>query len=164
MKKEYELLYKVVKNFEGMQKIDVFDMMHKLEILLFYAPSPVTRESIKNIINADIDENYDIDPFHFTLLPNGNFCNFIGSNDWIHIYKEVKKGIGKLSMFDSYYFKTKHAPLELVKLTKCNLLENFKSTAEEVDILDFLNKNHNIKKSVFIDKLLLLDLYSLENY
>ncbi|MBW1295230.1 hypothetical protein [Aquimarina litoralis] len=157
MKQEQQLLYKVMRNFEGMQKIEVFDLLHRIEVLLFYAKSPLQAEHLKRIINSDFDEEKEIDPFGFTILPNGNFCEFEGSNSWIHIYKETKRGINKLSPFTSYYFKTKYAPLELLKLTKKNLLENVQNTPHQSIITEFLNK-HKISKKDAIGNILLLGL------
>jgi len=93
MKQEHQLLYKVMRNFEGMQKIEAFDLLHRMEVLLFYAKSPLQLDHIKQIITDGIQQGSDIafDPFGFTILPNGNFCEFEGSNEWIHIYKEKKE-------------------------------------------------------------------------
>jgi len=149
MKNEHQQLYNVMRNFEGMQKIEAFDLLHRMEILLFYAKSPLRSDHLKQIITADMDRenNVDVDPFQFTILPNGNFCEFIGSNDWIHIYKETKRGLSVCNPFARYYFKTKYAPLELLKLTKNNLLENVAGTSKELTIEDFLRTNTVAKKN-----------------
>ena len=107
MKKEQKLLYKVMCHFEGMQKIEVLDLLHRIEVLLYYAKSPINSQRLKEIITYNMDQELDIDPFGFTILPNGNFCEFVGSNDWIHIYKEVKRGFGSWNPMTTYYFKTK---------------------------------------------------------
>ena len=146
MKQEQQLLYKVMRNFEGMQKIEVFDVLHRIEVLLFYAKSPLKLEHLKRIIASDIDQETNVDPFGFTILPNGNFCEIEGSNDWIHIYKETKRGISKWSPFTTYYFKTKYAPLELLKLTKKNLLENVQNTPHQFEVANFLDTQKVTKK------------------
>jgi len=158
IRNEHEHLFKVMRNFEGMNKLDVFDILHKIEILLFYTKSPITRESIARIINAEMDCNRDVDPLQFTILPNGNFCEFVGANDWLHIYKEQKRGIYQCSIFDTYYYKTKYAPLELNKLTKKNLLESIEDTFEEYKVKEFLKSHQIVKKDVITGKLLLLDI------
>ncbi|WP_299187680.1 hypothetical protein [uncultured Aquimarina sp.] len=157
MKEEQQLLYKVMRNFEGMQKIEVFDLLHRIEVLLFYAKSPLRAGHIRRIINSDVNQKGKLDPFGFTILPNGNFCEFEGSNDWIHIYKEVKEGFSKCNPFTTYYFKTKYAPLELLKLTKKNLLENVHNTPHEIEIATFLSV-HTISKKDSQGDLLLLGL------
>ncbi|WP_378181989.1 hypothetical protein [Aquimarina sp. SS2-1] len=158
MKQEQQLLYKVMQNFEGMQKIEVFDVLHKIEILLFQTKSPITREGIARIINSEIDRNKDVDPLQFTILPNGNFCEFVGSNTWIHIYKEQKRGLLNYGLLETYYFKTKYAPLELSKLTKRNLLEYIQDTPEEHKVKQFLQSHRISKKDMMTNKLLLLSL------
>lgn len=159
IKSEHAQLFKVMRNFEGMNKLDVFDILHKIEVLLFYSKSPITREGITKIINAEMEERKDeVDPLQFTILPNGNFCEFVGSNSWLHLYKEQKKGVFRYSLFDTYYFKTKYAPLELSKLTKKNLLEYIDDTPEEAQIQHFLKSHRITKRDVVTGKLLLLEL------
>lgn len=157
IKNEQVKLFKVMQNFEGMNKLDVFDILHKIEVLLFYTKSPITREGIVKIINSEIDSKNDVDPLQFTILPNGNFCEFVGANDWLHIYKEQKRGILQYELFDTYYFKTKYAPLELSKLTKKNLLNYLENTPEETRIIQFLKSTSITKKDKTTGKLLLLN-------
>ncbi|KAA1245783.1 hypothetical protein [Aquimarina sp. RZ0] len=158
MKNENYSLYTIMQHFEGMQKIEVFDLLHKMEILLFYTSSPITKDGIIQVINSGLDGSRDVDPFQFTILPNGNFCEFIGSNDWLHIYEENKRGWMKWSPFSTYYFKTKYAPLELLPLTKKNLLDNLKGTAEEAKVVRFLKQHRISKKDPHTDTLLALNL------
>ncbi|AXT51323.1 hypothetical protein D1818_10950 [Aquimarina sp. BL5] len=157
MKQEQQLLYKVMRNFEGMQKIEVFDLLHRMEVLLYYAKSPLQSDHLKRIISSDMDQESAVDPFGFTILPNGNFCEFEGSNDWIHIYKEVRRGFSWWNPITTYYFKTKYAPLELLRLNKSNLLENVQNTPHEIEISAFLMA-HNISKRDSQGNLLLLGL------
>ncbi len=158
MKNEIQLLYRVMRNFEGMQKIDVFDLLHKMEVLLFYASSPISKGDIQEIINASIEKEGNVAPFQITILPNGKFCEFVGSNDWIHMYKECKKGIWKHEVFNTYYYNTKYSSGELKKLTKKNLLNSIEGTAEEVEVLDFLKKKNLTQKDAITGKLLILEL------
>ena len=158
MKNEHQLLLKVMKNFEGMNKLDVFDMLHKIEVLLFYTSSPITRYHIKKVIEVDMENKKDIDPFHFTILPNGNFCELVGSNKWLHIYKEQKWGIYSWPIFDTYYFKTKYAPLELLKFTKKNLLENIENTPEYAKVIDFLKREKLMKRNAATERFVILDI------
>lgn len=156
MKKEQQHLYKIMRHFEGMQKIEVFDLLHKMEVLLFYAKSPLKSSQIRKIITTHLYEESEIDPFEFTILPNGNFCEFEGRNDWIHIYKETKRGIGKLNPFTTYYFKTKYAPLELLKFTKKNLLESVEKTKHQEIVKNFLSTHKITKKDKKTNNKLLL--------
>ncbi len=158
MKNEQQLLYKVIQNFEGMQKIDVFDMLQKMEMLLFYISSPITKDSIREIMSVSFNKSQCFDTTRPTILPNGNFCECIGTNDWICIYKEQKKGIGRWNVFNTYYFKIKDPFFDIKRLTKEDLLESLRDTAEEIEIIDFLRKNRSANKEEFIKRLLLLNL------
>ena len=157
-KKEQELILEVLKLFEGMNKIDVLDILHKMEVLLFYTKSPITKESIAKIINADLESTFSSELAQYTLLPSGNFCEFLGSNDWIHIYKEQKQGLLKLPFTNTYYFKTKYAPLELTKFTKKNILETVKGTPEELKVKQHLKHHRITKKNSSTKMLLILDI------
>ena len=76
---------------------------------------------------------------------------------WLHLYKEQRRGIFRFSIFDRYYFKTKYAPLELLRLTKRNLLENTENTAKEDTIKTFLKKHKPNQKEVHSGNLVLLN-------
>ncbi|RZS99460.1 hypothetical protein [Aquimarina brevivitae] len=156
MKQNYKQLYKIVTQFEGMPKIEVFDILHKIEVLLYYAPGPLTRTTIKNLLDAEVVTDQEIDPFHFTILPNGNFCEFIDSNSWLHIYKEQKRGLWRLPVFDTYYFKTRYAPLELVQLTRNNLITHLENKWEETSVRAFLDKHHPTDRDKHTGKFLVL--------
>jgi len=157
MTNQQKLLREIVKKFHGLNKIDAYELTHKLETLLFYASSPLNTTNLTQILTAEFTPSDEIDPFHFTILPNGNFCEFDGSNDWLHVYKENKRILPNWSIFNTYYFKTKFAPLELLKLTKKNLLENLHNTEKEEEIINFLKKNSLTKKDIITDKLLILE-------
>ncbi len=141
-----------------MQNIEVLDLLFTIEVLLSYTSGPLTQKSIKNMVEMSTALDKGASFASGFMLPNGNFCTCIGTNDWLFIYKEQKKGIYKYKMFDTYYFKIKDPFFEVQKLTEDNLLESFQNTAEEVDIHDFLRKNRGVKKEQFIKKLLCLDL------
>ncbi len=160
MKNNKKQLYEVLKHFDGMGKIEAYDLTHKLETLLYYASNPINTENLSELLESFIDQNNEIDPFHFTILPNGNFCEFMGQNDWLHIYKESKRLLPDWAIFETYYFKTKYAPLELQKLTKKNLLQDIKGKPEEKKVRIFLKKNGTYKKDLITSKLLLLEVSS----
>ncbi|MGY3792351.1 hypothetical protein [uncultured Aquimarina sp.] len=158
MKQEQQLLYKVMRHFEGMQKMEVFDFLHRMEVLLHYAKNPLRLEHLKKVISSNIDQEADIHPFGFTILPNGNFCELEGANEWIHIYKENKRGWSRCIPFNTYYFKTKYAPLELVKLTKKHLQENVRNTKHEHEVGAFLSVYTITKKDHASGKMSLLEI------
>jgi len=144
MKNENQQLYKVLQHFEGMQKIDVLDLLHRLEVFLFELPSPITKRSLQKAMHNTIAQNLACDHYHRILLPNGDICNLVGANDWIYIYQKEQKRLLKLLGFTTYYFTTSRFSIQLKKLHHKNLHNAFKNTAEEVDILDFLQKNNRV--------------------
>jgi len=139
-------LAKVLNEFEGLKKIEAFEMLSKLELLLFYAPNPIRFEELEGIKLSNFQKNVDIDPFQFIPLHNGNFAQLVGCNHIMYIYKEHKKMMPNWLPIHTYYFKSKYNPLEAIKLTKANILEVFENSHEEKGILAFLTK-HSIKKN-----------------
>ena len=130
-------------------------------VKIFLTQNTMTPEklSLPNYgVSGIIDQDNDIDPFQFTILPNGNFCEFAGANDWLHIYKENKRGWMRWNPLTSYYFKTKHAPLELLPLTKKHLLENLNNTPEVEKVTNFLKQYKISKRAPYTNTLLILDL------
>ncbi len=158
MQNEQARLREVLKVFNGLDKIKAYDLTHKIETFLFYASNPIDTNNIEQVLTNNEGEDYDIDPFHFTILPNGNFCEFEGSNDWLHVYKENKRMLPNWSVFDTYYFKTKYAPLELMKLTKKNVLENIHDTDKAPDVFKFLKNNRVTQKDIVTERLRILDI------
>ncbi|WP_282079868.1 hypothetical protein [Aquimarina algiphila] len=157
MNDEKKLLYNILKKFNGMGKIEAYDLIHKLETLLFYTSNPINEEELKQIIVSNLSLNHEIDPFHFTMLPNGNSCEFDGFNEWLHIYKENRRIFPNWSILDTYYFKTKYAPIDLKKLTKKRLLMDLKGKPEEEKIIKFLKEYKISKKDVITNRLLILE-------
>ncbi|MEW7277568.1 hypothetical protein ABW636_03130 [Aquimarina sp. 2201CG1-2-11] len=157
MTNDKQILHEITKKIEGMNKLEAYEIIHKLETSLFYASSPIKYEDLKPVIDADIDPDHEIDSFQFSILPNGNFCEFLGCNNYLHIYKENKKMVPDWPLFTTYYFKSKYAPLELIKLTKKNVLANFEGKPEEDKILSFLRKNSVNKTDTISRRLLILD-------
>lgn len=155
--KHHKILFSIMKNFEGMSKIDSFDLIHKMEILLYYINGPVNLDDVKNIITSEVNSE-EIDPFYFNILPSGNFCEFIGSNGVIHIYKEINRFLPDWHIFNTYHYKSKHFPLELKKLTRKNLLRSFEGKPYQEKIKKFLKKNKAAKKDTITNKMLLLNL------
>ncbi|TSE03734.1 hypothetical protein [Aquimarina algiphila] len=158
MSKEYSTMLKVLKHFSGLNKLDAFDLLHKMEVTLFYASSPISTKNLKQIILSDIEKVDWIDPFHFTFLPNGNLCEFVGSNEWLQVYKEKNKFLPDWAMFRVYYFKTVYAPLELRKLTRKNLLGMIRGKDKEKEIQEFLKQHSITMTNKITNRLLLLDL------
>ncbi len=158
MKDQSQKLMAILKHFQGMNKIDAFAIIHKLEVLLYYIPNPVNTTNLKpDAILSEINEK-DIDPFHFSTLPNGNPCEFIAQNEWMQIYKETTKFRIGLKLFNPYYFKTKYTPLQLKKLTKKNIINDLKGKPEEIKLIKFLETNSITKKDAISNEFLVLSL------
>jgi len=156
MKQKKHILTNIIKNFKGLSKVEAYELVHQVETVLFYAKAPLSEKNLNHIIESKLNTEHEIDPFYFTILSNGNFCEFIGSNSWIHLYKENKKFLPNWPIFTTYYFKTKYAPLELLKLNEKNLLENVRNTDKAIEVFEFLSENKITKINRTTNELQLL--------
>jgi len=153
-----KILSTIINQFNGLKKVEAFDLVSKLERLLAHAPNPIHISDIETHNLANYEETtHHIDPFQFTLLPNGNFGELLGSNDIMQVYKEHKKALPSWNIFNSYYFSSKYYPLEFNKLTKTNVLSHLKGTKEEERFKTFLKKHSVNKRNTINGKLMILD-------
>ncbi len=132
----------------------MLDVVYKIETLLNEKKLPKMQPT-KQIVATEVGQTIFTNPFRFTVLPSGNFCEFIGGNGWIEIYKEDKRGLAKWNPFPSYYFKTNKKRMQLAKLTPDNLRCNAKHTPQEQSVLAFLKSYNTFKKNETVKKLLL---------
>ncbi|RZS99432.1 hypothetical protein [Aquimarina brevivitae] len=140
-------LLKIVKQFYGLDKAQAFDILSKLETFLFYASNPIHIDDNNALMETTpFAGDIDIDPFQISILPNGNFCELVGCNHKLHIYREHNRYLPKWKIFSSYYFKSKYNPLEAIKLNKPNLKDVFKNKPEESYMLRYLSEYHPLKK------------------
>lgn len=147
----------IMKQFQGLKKIEAFDIISKLEMLIFHAPNPLQFKDIDDKKFNYLQNINTIDPFHFTILPNGNFAELIGNNNFIYIYKEYRNILSKWSFLDTYYFTSKYFPTEFTKLTKKKILMHFEGKEEEQRIKSFIDINKASKTNPLSGKLLILD-------
>jgi len=156
--KHNDTFNEIIKQFNGLKKVEAYDLMSRIELLLFYAPNPINFCDEQNILTTNRAKTIDIDPFQFTILPNGNFAKLMGNNDFIKIYKEHKSILPNWSIFNSYYFTSKYYPLEFLKLTKKNILSSIEAPEERKKLKYFLKENKVDKIDSTNKRLLILDL------
>lgn len=156
MKNEKQLLSDIVRHFEGLNKIEAHNIIAKLEVLLFYAKTPLTFDSLLQMIEDEVQSPEQIDPYQLTILPNNNFCEYQGSNTYLHIYKEHNRFFPNWNIFTNYYYKTKYAPMALQKLTKNNLLNSFKGKPEFQQLVSFLEKYRATARDLITHEMLIL--------
>jgi len=147
----------IIKQFNGLKKVEAYELISKIETVLYFAPNPINFYDDHEITSYTATKNINIDPFQFTILPNGNFGEFLGQNDFIQVYKEHRRIVPNWKIFNTYYFTSKHYPLEFIKLTKNNILTSTKGTNEEERFKGFLKESKVDKKHLITGRLLILD-------
>jgi len=138
MQNEYNIIRQIIQQFEGLQKIEAFDILHKLEVLLLHAKSPLQTKALEQIIQDTRAIDIASDPMQSELSPSGYYCECIGNNDWLYLYKEQPTGIRRLFL-TRYYFKTTFHPLQLQPFTKKQLRIATKGTPVATEVEVFLN-------------------------
>ncbi len=158
MENKNKLLNEILKHFNGMGKIEAYNITNQLESLLLHAASPIDIGNLESAKSTYIHGHHtNAQPINFTMLPNGNFCDFVDQNEWLYIYKENNVALPNWAIFETYYFRTKYHP-QLQKLTRRNILRSIEGRSEELKVKAFLLKNSIKKKDVSNKKLLLLSI------
>ena len=78
---EHKILQKVLKQFDGMTKIDAFDLLQKIEVLLQGQSSPIQYEHLKMKMDKNFIQN--------AVVPIGNsgYCYLVDSSHRLKIYE-----------------------------------------------------------------------------
>ncbi|KAA1239371.1 hypothetical protein [Aquimarina sp. RZ0] len=147
---EDEILQKVLKQFDGIPKIEAFDILHKIEILLKDQQSPIQYKDIKNKEEQSFIKN--------AVVPIGKsgYCYLIDYCHFIKVYK-FKSIYPCFSAMGFLYYAVYNEPT-VHFLNKKNIEETFKDTYLKYVIREFLKDNKVKDRNSKTNRLLLLEL------
>lgn len=147
---EDKVLQKVLKQFDGMAKVDAFDVLHKIEVLLNGLQSPIQYEHIK----MKMDQNF----LKNAVLPIGKrgYCYLVDFSQHLKIF-EFKSLLSIDCLGKTLYFSTAKEP-KLLQLTNENIRNTFDNSSLKYIIRQFLEENHVKKRNSKTKRLLLLEL------
>jgi len=141
---------KVLKQMEGMSKIEAYDILQEIEILLCDQPSPISYEIIKeHQLQIAIKNNIS------SLMEHG-YSYLMDSCQFLNVYcftSNLPKFLGGESVY--FTLKKNH---NLIPLDRHNLKQTFMHTALKTIIDQFLLKHHAQKKNPKTGRLVLLEL------
>lgn len=141
---------RIIKQLEGMSKIEVYDILQDIEILLNGQTSPISYEAIKNHqINAAIKNNVS------SLIDQG-YCYLIDSCQYLNVYC-FKSSLPKFLGGESTFFTLK-GNYKIIPLDNHHLKKTFEHTLLKKSIDQFLSKHRAQKKNPKTKRLLLLEL------
>ena len=146
-----KILKKCVKQFDGMTKIDAYDILYKIESLLIEESSPIEYKSIEKTI----EKAYDIK----NVLPVGShsYCYLEDQCHYMQIYtfrSEYPTFLGGERTYFTIYNNYQMMPFDN-KAVK----EAFKDTNIGYILDDFLKDNHVKKRNTKTNRFVLLELF-----
>ena len=147
---EHKILQKVLKQFDGMTKIDAFDLLQKIEVLLQGQSSPIQYEHLKMKMNKNFIQN--------AVVPIGNsgYCYLVDSSHRLKIY-EFRSLLSVGFLGKTLYYNTTNNH-KLLPFTNENIKNTFDQTNLRYIIRQFLEENKVRKKNSKTKRLLLLEL------
>jgi len=134
---ERKIIKKMIKQLSGCSRIEIFDILYKIEQLC---------NTVKNPDGRTIDAVlYSWENPRDISRVDGTFHYLVDYTYNLRIYR-VSHPTTFLSMFrNTYFFKTPYCS-KAVKFTKKNILKSFKHTSLEIPIIEFLKENRLKKK------------------
>lgn len=144
------MIQKVLQLFDGMTKIEAFDILHQIEILLNEQTSPIQFNRIKMAQEKLFLKN--------AILPVGNqgYCYLIDDCNYLKVY-EFKSTVPTFITGKTIYYTLPNEH-KLKPLTNQNMEDTFKNTHLKYVILQFLKDNKVSKRNSRTKRLLLMEL------
>lgn len=147
---EDKILNKVLKQFDGLTKLQIFDLLQRIEALLVYQKSPVQFSTLqKSLIQVSNKKVL------FPLSDDG-YAYLDDSCRYIDIYRIKTIFSPLLGGGNIYFSKSKDSQINL--LNDKNLIEAFDNTPLKNSIHQFLQEHRIKKRNPKTRRLLLLDI------
>ncbi len=147
---EDKILQKVVKQLDGLTKLEAYDILHKVEALLVNFNTPIQFKNIKTSIESSYQKGNIIG------VDNYGYCYLEDRCHYINIYK-ITSIFPEFLVGENLYF-TVPGQYELVAFDNRNLEETFCNMHLTTVIHQFLKNNHAKKRNPRTKRLLLLEL------
>ncbi len=144
------VLVQVLKQFEGMTKIKVYDILQKIEEILIHHESPIKLSTYDESLHKIYTSK--------NALPIGEygFCYVEDQCDYICIIK-IKTLIPKILGGENTYF-TKGMDGVILPFTSKNIKKAFEDTHLKNHIYDFLKTNHLKKRNPKTKRLIIMEI------
>ncbi len=145
-----EILQKVLKQFDGLTKIDAYDLLQKVEVLLQGQKSPIEYQCIKNELSKQFFNKEMI------AIGKSGYCYLMDYCHFIKIY-EFRSVFFPFTTRNNLFY-TLSQDYKMKRLTNKNIIETFENTHLRYVIDYFLKDNRVHKKNSKTNRLLLLEL------
>ncbi|WP_299242999.1 hypothetical protein [uncultured Aquimarina sp.] len=139
----------VIRQLEGMQKIDAYDTLHKIEELLLHQKSPIEYNEVEKFQkNLSIKNNV----IH---IENNGYYYLEDSCFLMSVYKH-KSILPSLLTYEKYFFKLE-TQNSLHSFNNKNVKQIFRNSKVYNDIIQFLRANNVKKRNVKTKRLLFIE-------
>ena len=148
IKEEECMIYEIMSTLDGLEIEQAQDTLNKIQLLLRVAKTPIDMNKIQAIWFPEMHKKKTQQVTGFLFYKDQEFIAK-GRNKQIHLYQRVGVWRCRLLPDRCLYYKLPNAPSKnLQKLTKSNLLHDFRGTSWEQGLLDFvtLHKVHKINR------------------
>ncbi len=147
---EEKILQNLFKQFDGMSKLEVYDILHKIESLLIDFSTPIRFHEVRKTLEHPKNRN-------ITPIGDYGYCYLEDECQYISIYK-IKSLFPAFMGGESLYF-TVPGQYELIAFDNRNIEEAFSNMHLKYILEQFLKRNHVKKRNPKTRRLLLLDLF-----
>lgn len=147
---EEKVVQNVVKQFDGMSKLEAYDILLKIEMLLQDFSTPIQFKEIKK----SIDDLYRKE--HITAIDTYGYCYLEDQCQYMKVYK-IKSLFPACFGGESLYF-TVRGEFELTSYTNQNIEDAYNNTHLEAIVSDFLQNSNAKKRNPKTKRLILLEL------
>ncbi|MEW7278826.1 hypothetical protein ABW636_09535 [Aquimarina sp. 2201CG1-2-11] len=148
---EDKIILDVLKRFDGMHKIDAYDILHKIEIVLADLGSPIAYNSIKKKLEITQTKN------NIVAINKGGYCYLEDHCHFISVYRI--KSVFPTFLGGSGLFFTTREQYRLIPYTDKEVRKAFDTTHIKIIVCNFLNHHTAKKRNPKTKRLLLLELF-----
>ncbi len=148
---ESAIIYKILHQLNGLETALAHDTLNKIHLILSFAKTPIDINRIRESWFPEIEEERKVNAMKNPKI-HGHDHTCIAHTNQIYIYHRTSLWYYKLCANQClYYALTKDRSKCLRKLTKTNLLNDYKITRFEDPLVNFL-KNNSVYKRNLITK------------
>ncbi len=153
IKSEENIIYEILYQLDGLEIALAHDTLNKIHLILSFAKTPIDINRIRESWFPEIEEERKVNAMKNPKI-HGHDHTCIAHTNQIYIYHRTSLWYYKLCANQClYYALTKDRSKCLRKLTKTNLLNDYKTTRFEDPLVNFLKDNSVYKKNLITQEL-----------
>ncbi len=154
--KEENIIYEILHQLDGLEIALAHDTLNKIHLILSFAKNPIDITKIRESWFPEIEEEHKHNAMKYLKI-DGHDHTCIAHTNQIYIYHRTSLWYSKLCANQClYYMLTKDGSKCHRKLTKTNLLNDYRITRFEDPLVNFLKNNSVYKRNPITKELEIL--------